>query len=90
MPRHSTIEQRTNSVGLVAPHVEAKIVNPATGAIIRRGETGELLTKGYIVMKGYWGDDIATKKAINTDGWMHTGSCSEIPPPFAQILLCIS
>jgi acyl-CoA synthetase (AMP-forming)/AMP-acid ligase II len=57
----------------VQPHLEVKIVDPETGATVPRGERGELCTKGYSVMHGYWGDDAKTREAIDADGWMHTG-----------------
>ena len=55
------------------PHVEIKIVDPATGAIVPRGTPGEQCTRGYSVMLGYWDDDRATHDAIDAAGWMHTG-----------------
>jgi fatty-acyl-CoA synthase len=60
-------------VGRVHPHVEVKIVDPESGAIVPRGERGELCTRGYSVMLGYWGDDAATANAIDRGRWMHTG-----------------
>jgi fatty-acyl-CoA synthase len=68
-----TIEHRTESVGVVHPHVEIRVCDPATGATIERGETGEFCTRGYSVMQGYWNDPDKTAAAIDTDGWMHTG-----------------
>jgi long-subunit acyl-CoA synthetase (AMP-forming) len=53
--------------------VEAKIVDRTSERILPRGEKGELYTRGYIVMKGYWGDIEATNKSITSDGWMRTG-----------------
>jgi fatty-acyl-CoA synthase len=67
------VEKRVGTVGRVHPHVEVKIVDPATGRIVNRGEKGELCTRGYSVMPGYWDDAEATAKAIDTAGWMHTG-----------------
>ena len=55
------------------PHLECKIVNPETGATVPRGTPGELCTRGYAVMLGYWNDDEATAAAIDTAGWMHSG-----------------
>ena len=55
------------------PHVEVKIVDPRTGAIVPRGVPGELCTRGYSVMLGYWNDPEATAAAIDAAGWMHTG-----------------
>ncbi len=68
-----TIEHRTESVGVVHPHVEIRVCDPATGDTIARGETGELCTRGYLVMQGYWNDPDKTAAAIDADGWMHTG-----------------
>lgn len=68
-----SLEQRTQSVGRVHPHVEIRIADPATGETLVRGETGELCTRGYSVMAGYWNDDAKTAEAIDADGWMHTG-----------------
>jgi fatty-acyl-CoA synthase len=67
------IELRVSTVGRVLPHLECKIVDPDTGAIVRRGTPGELCTRGYAVMLGYWNDDDATAKAIDAAGWMHSG-----------------
>ena len=68
-----TIEHRTESVGVVHPHVEIRVCDPATGETIDRGQTGEFCTRGYSVMKGYWDDPDKTAAAIDADGWMHTG-----------------
>jgi len=65
--------KRVGTVGRVHPHVEVKIIDPETGAIRPRGEAGELHTRGYSVMLGYWADEHATKTAIDQAGWMHTG-----------------
>jgi fatty-acyl-CoA synthase len=67
------IELRVSTVGRVLPHLECKIVDPDTGAIVPRGTPGELCTRGYAVMLGYWNDDDATAKAIDAAGWMHSG-----------------
>jgi fatty-acyl-CoA synthase len=67
------IEKRVSTVGRVHPHVECKIVDPLTGQVMPRGETGELLSRGYIVMLGYWNDPEATANAIDAARWMHTG-----------------
>jgi fatty-acyl-CoA synthase len=61
------------SVGQVHPHLEVKIVDPASSAIVERGQTGELCTRGYSVMLGYWADESATREAIDAARWMHTG-----------------
>jgi fatty-acyl-CoA synthase len=70
---HDTVEQRVGTVGRVHPHVEVKVVEPDTGLIVERGATGELCTRGYSVMLGYWNDPAKTTEAIDTAGWMHTG-----------------
>lgn len=67
------LERRVATVGRVHPHVEIKIVDPESGAIVPRGVPGELCTRGYSVMLGYWGNDEATREAIDAAGWMHTG-----------------
>ena len=67
------LERRVSTVGRVHPHVEIKIVNPDTGAIVPRGTPGELCSRGYIVMRGYWNNDEATREAIDAARWMHTG-----------------
>jgi fatty-acyl-CoA synthase len=67
------LEKRVATVGKVHPHVEIKVVDPATGAIVARGETGELCSRGYMVMRGYWNNDDATRQAIDPARWMHTG-----------------
>jgi fatty-acyl-CoA synthase len=61
------------TVGHVHPHVEVKIIDPATGSTVPRGTAGEQCTRGYNVMLGYWDDPGATAKAIDPDGWMHSG-----------------
>jgi fatty-acyl-CoA synthase len=67
------LEKRVGTVGRVHPHVECKIVDPATGAVVPRGAPGELLSRGYLVMLGYWGNPAATAAAIDAGRWMHTG-----------------
>jgi fatty-acyl-CoA synthase len=67
------LEKRVGTVGQVHPHVEVKIVDPETNAVVPRGERGELCTRGYSVMLGYWNNDQATATAIDGAGWMHTG-----------------
>ena len=68
-----SIEKQVSTVGRVHPHVECKIINPDSGAVVTRGESGELLSRGYIVMRGYWEDQVATAQAIDSARWMHTG-----------------
>ena len=67
------LEKRVTTVGTIHPHLEIKLVSPETGAVVGRGETGELCTRGYSVMLGYWNNEEATAKAIDSSGWMHTG-----------------
>jgi fatty-acyl-CoA synthase len=67
------IERRVSTVGRVLPHLECKIVDPDSGAIVPRGTPGELCTRGYAVMLGYWNDDASTAAAIDEARWMHTG-----------------
>jgi len=68
-----SMERRVTTVGRVQPHMEAKVIDPATGETIARGEAGEICTRGYAVMLGYWDDEAKTREAIDADGWMHTG-----------------
>lgn len=67
------LEKRVGSVGKVHPHIEVKIIDPATGEIVPRGTPGELCTRGYSVMLGYWNNEEATRQAIDAARWMHTG-----------------
>jgi fatty-acyl-CoA synthase len=67
------VEHRTGTVGRVHPHVEVKVVDPATGRTVARGDPGELCTRGYSVMLGYWEEPDKTADAIDRAGWMHTG-----------------
>jgi len=64
-PGEDPIGKRVGTVGRVHPHVEVKIVDPATGGVVPRGAPGELCTRGYSVMLGYWADDAATAAAID-------------------------
>jgi fatty-acyl-CoA synthase len=67
------LEKRVGTVGRVHPHVEVKIVSPETGRVVPRGEPGELCTRGYSVMLGYWNDPERTAEAIDRGRFMHTG-----------------
>jgi fatty-acyl-CoA synthase len=67
------LERRVATVGRVHPHVEVKIVDPDSGAIVPHGESGELCTRAYSVMLGYWEDRERTEEAIDRARWMHTG-----------------
>ena len=66
-------DKRVGTVGQVLPHLEIKIVDPATGKVVPVGETGEFCTRGYSVMLGYWNNEQATADAIDPAHWMHTG-----------------
>lgn len=66
------LEKRTSTVGRIHPHLEVKIVDE-NGAIVPVGVGGELCTRGYSVMHGYWGDDDKTAQSIDANGWMRTG-----------------
>ncbi|MEW1987254.1 AMP-binding protein [Brevibacterium casei] len=68
-----SLEARTETVGRVMPHVEVKIVDPVTGQTMPRGQKGELCTRGYSVMLGYWEEPEKTAEAIDSARWMHTG-----------------
>ncbi|SDX82992.1 fatty-acyl-CoA synthase [Collimonas sp. OK242] len=67
------LEKRVSTVGQVQPHLQVKIIDPESGAIMPIGSSGELCTHGYSVMHGYWGDAEKTREAIDREGWMHTG-----------------
>jgi len=67
-----SIERKVSTVGSVHPHVEVKIIDER-GNTLPRGERGELCTRGYSVMLGYWDDEARTREAIDSEGWMHTG-----------------
>jgi fatty-acyl-CoA synthase len=66
------LERRVTTVGRIQPHMECKIID-AQGAIVPRGTAGELCTRGYAVMLGYWGDPARTAEVVDAEGWMHTG-----------------
>ncbi|HEY8862782.1 MAG TPA: AMP-binding protein [Candidatus Dormibacteraeota bacterium] len=72
------LERRVSTVGRVHPHAEIKIVDPASGAVVPRGTTGELCSRGYMVMIGYWNNEEATRQAIDPARWMHTGDLATI------------
>jgi fatty-acyl-CoA synthase len=71
--RDDSLERRVGSVGRVGPHVEVKVVDPESGLVQPPGEPGELCTRGYSVMLGYWREEEKTREAIDVAGWMHTG-----------------
>ncbi len=70
-------ERRVATVGRILPHLEVKIVDEQ-GRIVPRGQSGELLTRGYCVMRGYWGDAERTAESIDAAGWMHSGDLATI------------
>ncbi|MFY0524901.1 AMP-binding protein [Archangium gephyra] len=67
------LDKRVGTVGRVHPHVEVKIIDASTGGVVPRGTPGELCTRGYSVMLGYWNNPEATRTSIDAAGWMHTG-----------------
>ncbi|MFE3756433.1 AMP-binding protein [Nocardia tengchongensis] len=71
--RDDSLVQRTATVGRAGPHLEIKIVDPVTGVTVPIGQAGELCTRGYSVMLGYWGQPEKTAEAIDAARWMHTG-----------------
>ena len=73
-----TLAQRTQSVGRTMPQLESQVVDPATGEVVQRGEIGELCTRGYSVMQGYWNQPDKTAEAIDAEGWMHTGDLARM------------
>ncbi len=72
------LEKRVGTVGRVHPHVEVKIVDPESGAIVERGAPGELCTRAYSVMLGYWDEPSKTADAIDRARWMHTGDLAQM------------
>ncbi|MFD9302076.1 AMP-binding protein [Streptomyces sp. NPDC060048] len=68
-----SLERRVSTVGRVGPHLEVKVVDPASGRTVPRGEPGELCTRGYSVMLGYWDQPERTAEAVDAARWMHTG-----------------
>ena len=71
--RGDTLQHRTETVGRTMPHLESRIIDPASGDVLERGQIGELCTRGYAVMRGYWNQPEKTAEAIDADGWMQTG-----------------
>jgi fatty-acyl-CoA synthase len=71
------IERRVATVGVIHPHLEVKIID-ADGRVVPRGERGELLTRGYSVMHGYWDEAQKTREAVDEQGWMHTGDLATL------------
>lgn len=68
-----SLQRRVSTVGRVMPHVEIKVIEPATSAIVPRGTAGEFCTRGYSVMIGYWNNEAATRSSIDAARWMHSG-----------------
>jgi len=68
-----TITDKANTIGTPMPNVEVKIVSPETGQTVPVGEIGEICTRGYHVMHGYFEDEAATRAAVDSEGWLHTG-----------------
>jgi fatty-acyl-CoA synthase len=75
--RDDSLERRVSTVGMIHPHLEVKIID-ADGRVTSLGERGELLTRGYSVMHGYWDDEEKTRQAIDPQGWMHTGDLATL------------
>jgi fatty-acyl-CoA synthase len=71
--KDDSLQRRVSTVGRVGPHVEVKVIDPASGRTVGRGEAGELCTRGYSVMLGYWAQPEKTAEAIDSARWMHTG-----------------
>lgn len=76
--RDDDLERRTGTVGRVLPHIEVKVVDPVDGVTVPRGEAGELCTRGYSVMLGYWNEPEKTAEAVDAGRWMHTGDLAVI------------
>lgn len=76
--RDDSLEVRTQTVGRTMPHVETKIVDPVSGEVVPRGSTGELCTRGYSVMRGYWNDEEKTAEVLDAEGWMHSGDLASM------------
>jgi fatty-acyl-CoA synthase len=74
------LEKRVSTVGLVQPHLQVKVIDPVTGEIVPPDTSGELCTRGYSVMHGYWEDPSRTAEAIDAAGWMHTGDLATMDP----------
>jgi fatty-acyl-CoA synthase len=72
------LEKRVGSVGRVHPHVEARVIDPATGSIVPPGVPGELCSRGYSIMLGYWNNPEGTAMAIDAARWMHTGDLATL------------
>ncbi|MFE6890813.1 AMP-binding protein [Streptomyces sp. NPDC057694] len=85
--RDDDLERRTGTVGRVLPHIEVKVIDPVTGVTLPRGEPGELCTRGYSVMLGYWGEPERTAEVVDAGRWMHTGDLAALREDgYAQIV----
>lgn len=85
--RDDDLERRTGTVGRVLPHIEVKVIDPVTGVTLPRGEPGELCTRGYTVMLGYWDEPEKTAEAVDPGRWMHTGDLAVLREDgYAQIV----
>ena len=85
--RDDDLERRTGTVGRALPHVEVKVIDPVSGVTLPRGEAGELCTRGYSVMLGYWNAPERTAEVIDAGRWMHTGDLAVIREDgYAQIV----
>jgi len=71
------VEMRVSTVGRIHPHVQVKIID-TEGSVIPRGESGELCTRGYSVMRGYWGEEERTREVVDDTGWMRTGDLATL------------
>jgi len=79
-PVDDPLENRVTTVGIAMPETEVKIVSPATGETLPVGERGELCTRGYLVMKGYDQEPEATSRAVDAEGWLHSGDLATMRP----------
>jgi fatty-acyl-CoA synthase len=79
-PRDASVEQRSQTVGIVLPDLEVKIIDPASGTAVPSGGRGELCCRGYNVMKGYHDNPEGTRTAVDAEGWLHTGDEASMDP----------
>ncbi len=73
-----TLQQRTESVGRTMPHLESQIIDPGNGEVLEREQIGELCTRGYSVMRGYWDQPDKTADTVDAEGWLHTGDLARM------------
>ena len=76
--RGDSLERQTRTVGRTMPHLETQVVDPGTGEQVPLGMIGELCTRGYSVMSGYWNEPEKTAEAVDAEGWMHTGDLARM------------